>query len=462
MTAPIKGPSALAAERALLGLVLLDKARLVEAAEMVRATDFEDERHAALLPALVELEGEGCEFALLALQDGLKRKGALQAVGGVAYLGELQLAGSECLDSLEDLARIVADKGAKRRTLVAMREAAERIQQDQAPSGQILADAQAQLSAIGEGIATGDMVPLNEVLAESVDVLTEMRQHRGGITGVRTGLHDLDSMLTGLHPGELLILAARPGQGKTSLAVNAAIHVALADKKAAAIFSLEMARDQLGLRILASEGRVSLKRLREGGFTDHDISKINQATNRLMGLPVYLEDMGGLNPMDIRARLGRLKRRLEKVPGGPQLGLVVVDYLQLMDGSGERQYSREQEVAHCSRALKSMSKEFKVPVLALAQLGRKAEERKGRPMLSDLRESGSIEADADVVMFLCPEERGDDDKAEGARPGCDLSELVVAKQRNGPTGVVPLNFFPEWTRFESRTRGEEQGDVATF
>jgi replicative DNA helicase len=273
------------------------------------------------------------------------------------------------------------------------------------------------------------------------------------VTGLSTGYVDLDMQLTGLHAGELIILAARPGIGKTSLAMNIAMHAALKEDKAVAIFSLEMPADQLLMRLLASSARVDMKKLRGGRLTPHDEEKFQEMAGALYNAPIYIDDSGGLSPFDLRAKARRLKQK------DPRLSLIVVDYLQLMHQKGKVE-SRQLEVSEISRSLKQLAKELEVPVIALSQLNRKVEERKGgKPMLSDLRESGSIEQDADVVMFIHREDQ--DEGAEGGGGGERSNtvipvELIVAKQRNGPVGSVDLVFLSEFTRFESRARGDFQ------
>jgi replicative DNA helicase len=254
-----------------------------------------------------------------------------------------------------------------------------------------------------------------------------------------------------MHPGELLILAARPGVGKTSLAMNVAMHVALREERPVGIFSLEMPSDQLLMRLLASAARVDMKKLRGGRLTPHDEEKFQEVAGSLFNAPLFIDDTGALSPFDLRAKARRLKQKNQT------LGLLVVDYLQLMHQKGKVE-SRQLEVSEISRSLKALAKELEVPILALSQLNRKVEERKGgKPMLSDLRESGAIEQDADVVMFIHRDDGNDDEDGEAGRGyggrGAVPVELIVAKQRNGPTGSIDLVFLSEYTRFESRARG---------
>jgi len=435
-------PQDFAAERAVLGGLLADKRKLADVATIVRRDDFFYEPHAEIFEACLELESQLRPLDPLTLAEELKVRGTLAAVGGVAYLADLDTAAPTAANATE-YARIVADKALRRRLLDAARGVVELASKEEGTTEELLDESQKRIFSIGEERVQGEPVRINEVMEKTLDLLDKLRQTRGGITGLPTGFYDLDKQLTGLHGGELIVLAARPGVGKTSLALNMAVHAAVKEKKGVAVFSLEMPSDQLALRLIASEARVSLKRLREGGLSDHDMTKINGAAAELYNAPLYIDDSGSLNAFDLRAKARRLKQRQK------DLSLIVIDYLQLMSGAG-RSDSREQEVSQISRALKQLAKELALPIVALSQLNRKVEERKGgKPMLSDLRESGAIEQDADVVMFIHPEEE------EGeAMVGTRNIELIVAKQRNGPTGGVPLILLEEYTKFENRARGE--------
>jgi replicative DNA helicase len=443
MTAPAQLQD-LAAERAVLSACLAQPGRIAEVATLIRADDLSLEAHQLLFGALLDFDSRGAALDPLTLAELLRTRGQLHRVGGVAYLAELDTAAPMAANAKE-YARIVAEHGARRRALAVLSPAVQQLSSGLGEPADAVAAVQLGLLEVEEKRAQGDLKPFSATLESTLDLLDQLRDRRGGVTGLATGYPDLDRMLTGLHPGELVILAARPGVGKSALALNVAGHVALRERKPVAVFSLEMPQNQLGLRLLASEGRVSLKRLREGGLSDSDYTRINDTSANLHSAPIFIDDSGTLTPFDVRARCRRLKRR------HPQLALVVIDYLQLMAAAGRAQ-NREQEVAQCSRALKQLAKELDLPVLALSQLSRKVEERRGgRPMLSDLRESGSLEQDSDVVLFIHPEEHSEDEPADGARPSSLPVELIVAKQRNGPTGVVSLQLRQEWTRFESRT-----------
>jgi replicative DNA helicase len=294
------------------------------------------------------------------------------------------------------------------------------------------------------------MLPIRDLMERTLELLDKMKMSSSGVTGISTGFVDLDQQLTGLHPGELLILAARPGIGKTSFAMNIASHIALKEERAVGIFSLEMPADQLLMRLLASSARVDMKKLRGGRLTQNDEEKFQEMAGALYNAPIYIDDSGGLSPFDLRAKARRLKQR------DPRLSLIVIDYLQLMHQKGKVE-SRQLEISEISRSLKQLAKELEVPIIALSQLSRKVEERKGgKPMLSDLRESGAIEQDADVVMFIHREDQGEaGEGGEVQRTSSAIPvQLVIAKQRNGPIGDIDLVFLAEYTRFESRARVE--------
>jgi replicative DNA helicase len=438
-------PQDYSAERAVLGGILADKRKIADVATIVRREDFFYEPHGEIFEACLQLESALRPVDTLTLAEELKIRGTLAQVGGITYLSDLDTAAPSAANATE-YARIVADKALRRRLLDAAKGLVELSSKEEGAIQELIDEAQKRIFAIGEERVTGEPKKINEVMEKTLDLLDKLRQTKGGITGLATGFYDLDRQLTGLHGGELIILAARPGVGKTSLALNMAVHAAVKEKKGVAVFSLEMPSDQLALRLLSSEARVSLKRLREGGLSDHDMTKINTAAADLYNAPMYIDDSGALTSFDLRAKARRLKAK------DKTLSLIVIDYLQLMSGGG-RSDSREQEVAQISRALKQLAKELSVPIIALSQLNRKVEERKdGKPMLSDLRESGSIEQDADVVMFIHPEK--EEEGGGGGVPGALAVELIVAKQRNGPTGSVPLILLQEYTKFENRARGD--------
>jgi replicative DNA helicase len=443
----------LAAERAVLGAVLGDNTVVASVAEVVLADDFSSPAHAQIFAAMLALDGTQRPVDHLTLSEELKTRGQLAGVGGPAYLMTLDQV-VPLASSAVEYARIVKDQSVRRRLANVGREILELASQDTGELEAILDEAERRVFLLAERKREGELRPVRELMERTLDLLDRMKMSSSGVTGLATGFVDLDLQLTGLHPGELLILAARPGVGKTSLAMNVAMHVALKEERPVGIFSLEMPADQLLMRLLASAARVDMKKLRGGRLTPHDEEKFQEVAGSLFNAPLFIDDTGALSPFDLRAKARRLKQKNQG------LGLLVVDYLQLMHQKGKVE-SRQLEVSEISRSLKALAKELECPILALSQLNRKVEERKGgRPMLSDLRESGAIEQDADVVMFIHRDDDGDDEEGGGGTQGgygrggsAVPVELIVAKQRNGPTGTIDLVFLSEFTRFESRARG---------
>ncbi|MCP3169678.1 replicative DNA helicase [Myxococcus qinghaiensis] len=439
----------LAAERAVLGAVLADNSLISAVGEVVHADDFSSPAHAQIFAAMIRLDGKQQQVDHLTLSEELKVLGQLVAVGGPAYLMRLDQVVPLASNAVQ-YANIVKDQALRRRLAHVGREIQDLASQETGELEVLLDEAERKVFLLAEKKREGDLRPVSELMEQTLDLLDKMKAAATGITGLSTGYIDLDNQLTGLHAGELIILAARPGIGKTSFAMNIAVHAALKENKAVGIFSLEMPADQLLMRLLASTARVDMKKLRGGRLSPHDEEKFQEMAGALYNAPIYIDDSGGLSPFDLRAKARRVKQK------DPRLSLLVIDYLQLMHQKGKVE-SRQLEVAEISRALKQLAKELEVPIIALSQLNRKVEERKGgKPMLSDLRESGSIEQDADVVMFIHREEteEGPDGNPQAPTSTVIPVELIVAKQRNGPIGSVDLVFLSEYTRFESRSRGE--------
>ncbi len=437
----------LAAERAVLGAVLADNAVIAEVAERVQPDDFASAAHAQIFAAMISLDAAQRTVDHLTLSEELKTRGQLAAVGGPPYLMGLDQVVPVATNAPQ-YAQIVKDQAIRRRLAVAGREIQELASQDAGDLELLLDEAERKVFLLAESKREGELRPVRDLMEHTLELLDNLTRSATGVTGLPTGYLDLDRQLTGFHRGELLVLAARPGLGKTALALNIANHVALKEQRAVGIFSLEMPADQLLMRLLASSARVDMKKLRGGRLTADDQKKFQEVAGALFHAPLYIDDSGTLSPFELRAKARRLKQRDER------LGLLVVDYLQLMHLKGKVE-NRQLEVSEISRSLKALAKELDVPVLALSQLNRKVEERKGgRPLLSDLRESGAIEQDADVVMFI----HRDDEDEDGGMAFRESSpvELIVAKQRNGPIGTIDLVFLSEFTRFESRAKGEWQ------
>ena len=441
----------LAAERAVLGAVLADNNLIADVAEVVNPDDFAHVAHNQIFEAMLGLDGTGRKVDHLTVAEELKIRGQLASVGGPAYLMGLDQVVPLANNAVQ-YAQIVRDQAVRRRLAGVGLEIAELAGQETGELDVLLDEAERKVFLLAERRREGDLLPVSALMEKTLDLLDKMKANTSGVTGLSTGYVDLDLQLTGLHAGELIILAARPGIGKTSLAMNIGIHAALKEDKAVGIFSLEMPSDQLLMRLLSSTARVDMKKLRGGRLSPHDEEKFQEVAGALYNAPLYIDDSGGLSPFDLRAKARRLKQK------DPRLGLLIIDYLQLMHQKGKVE-SRQLEISEISRSLKSLAKELEVPIIALSQLSRKVEERKdGKPMLSDLRESGAIEQDADVVMFIHRVTDGGGE--DGAPPPTSSSaipvELIVAKQRNGPIGSIDLVFLAEFTRFESRARGEFQ------
>ncbi|MCP3140736.1 replicative DNA helicase [Pyxidicoccus xibeiensis] len=439
----------LAAERAVLGAILADNTLTAAVGEVVHPDDFSSPAHAQIFAAMLKLDGQSKQVDHLTLAEELKVLGQLVAVGGPAYLMRLDQVVPLASNAVQ-YAQIVKDQALRRRLAHVGKEIQDLASTETGELEVLLDEAERKVFLLAEKKREGDLRPVSELMEQTLDLLDKMKAAATGVTGLSTGYIDLDMQLTGLHAGELIILAARPGVGKTSFAMNIAVHAALKENKAVGIFSLEMPADQLLMRLLASTARVDMKKLRGGRLTPHDEEKFQEMAGALYNAPIYIDDSGGLSPFDLRAKARRVKQK------DPRLSLLVIDYLQLMHQKGKVE-SRQLEVAEISRALKQLAKELEVPIIALSQLNRKVEERKGgKPMLSDLRESGSIEQDADVVMFIHREESEEGPDGAPAQSSSTVIpvELIIAKQRNGPVGSIDLVFLSEYTRFESRTRGE--------
>ena len=435
----------LAAERAVLGAVLSDNTVIASIAEVIQPDDLANLAHAQIFSAMLSLDLQQKPVDHLTVSDELKIRGQLTAAGGPAYLMTLdQLV--PYAGNATQYAQIVKNQAIRRRLATAGRDIQELASQETGEIDALIDEAERKVFQISERQREGDLKPVRELMERTLELLDNMNRSTSGITGLPSGFIDLDLQLTGFHKGELLVLAARPGLGKTSLALNVAMHVALREDKAVGIFSLEMPADQLLMRLLASAARVDMKKLRGGRLTAKDQEQFQKVAADLFNAPMYIDDTGTLSSFELRAKARRLKQK------DPRLGLVIVDYLQLMHQKG-RVENRQLEVSEISRSLKALAKELDIPVLALSQLNRKIEERRGgKPMLSDLRESGAIEQDADVVMFIHRDDDGDTRPVDTAME----VELIVAKQRNGPIGSIDLVFLSEYTRFESRAKGDWQ------
>lgn len=442
-------PVNLDAEKFILGSILLDDARFIEIAGVLNNDDFALEKHRRIFIRMNELHERGEKIDRVTLANELLRYSELESVDGLSYLVSLD-DGLPQISNLDAYVKIVKDKATLRRIAVGAQHLMNRALMGEEDPDTILAGAEETILKIGEsgkqerGLAT----PL-EVIQNYEGGLNAFLDPSRRIKGITTGFTKLDEMTGGMHPGELIILAARPSMGKTAFALNICWHVASKLMLPVAIFSLEMSQESLLTRMLCAAARVDSQRFRAGYLNDQERQKLRQAANQMVEAPLYIDDTAGVNLMDMHAKL----RRQQQMMGRP-FGLVVVDYLQLMSTRG-RVENRNQEVSQLSRGMKLLSKEMSCPFLVLSQLSRATETRVGdhRPQLSDLRESGSIEQDADLVSFIFREEvyKRDREDLRG------IAELILAKQRNGPIGTVPLVFLHAMTKFENRA--EDLGDL---
>ena len=444
-------PHNLEAERALLGSILLDNSALNMALEVVGKDDFFSEAHRITFEKMVAISEKNRTIDLVTLSEELSKDGLIEKAGGAAYLAALtdgvpigtSVAASE-------YSRIVKEKSLVRRLINASNNVISRCLEGSDDPDTLIDLAQSQVFDIAEQKVQSGFTNIRDIVKSSfgtIDVLFDRGQR---VTGIETGFLDLDNMTSGLQPGELVVVASRPSVGKTALALNIAAHAAIKHHKTVGLFSLEMSKESLVIRLLCSESETDSHKLRSGFSSREDWKKLTRALGRLGDAPLFIEDTPALSIMQIRAKARRLK--MEK-----GLDLMIVDYLQLVSGQG-RFENRTQEVSYISRGLKSIAKELKVPVLALSQLSRAPEQRPGqRPQLSDLRESGSIEQDADVVIFIFRERKAaEETEAEGEvdRRGVEV-KLIIGKQRNGPTGDVPVVFMKPYAKFENMAHGQK-------
>lgn len=436
-------PQNVDAEMSLLGAVLIDEEVLADITEHVKAKDFYDKRHAIIYDAIMRLYEKNKPVDLLTLTDELKRKKEIDEIGGSAYLTELTNYVPTSAHA-ESYAEIVAQKAVRRRLIKASGEISELGYDEQTTTQELLQQAEAELFAVSDQSLKQDLTSLESILTDSFDRLEELHRNKGALRGVRTGYRDLDNMTAGLQRSDLIILAARPAMGKTTLVTNLAYNVATIAKQPVLMFSLEMSKEQLVDRMLADASGVDSWNIRTGNLSDDDFSKLSEAMGEMSEAPIYIDDTPGLSVLEMRTKA---RRAAHDQP----LGLIIIDYLQLMQGSGRDNGNRVQEVSEISRGLKLIARELNVPVIALSQLSRSVESRSPQiPQLADLRESGSIEQDADIVMFIYREAYYNPETERE-----NVTDLIIAKHRNGPVGKVELYFHPERLRFMSLDRQHE-------
>ena len=424
------------AERTVLGAILVDNSAFNSAAEILTREDFYREAHRRIFEAMADLAEKSQPIDLVTLKDELARGSALEAVGGAAYLASLA-SGVPRVTSVEQWSRIIKEKAVLRNLIHASNRIVQSCYEAEDDAAILLDRAERAIFDIAEHRIRQGFVPIRETLKESFRTIDQLAQSRELVTGLPTGFVDLDERTSGLQKGELIIVAGRPSMGKTSFCLNIAQHAAQKTGETMGIFSLEMSKEQLVLRLLCADGRIDAHRLRTGNLGEKDWARLAKAYSDLSSSKIFIDDSATLTPLEMRAKCRRLKAE-------HGLGLVIVDYLQLVSTSG-RVENRQQEISSISRSLKGMAKELGVPVMALSQLSRAPEARtEKRPQLSDLRESGAIEQDADVVIFIFREE-----VYKETEENRGIAEIIIGKQRNGPIGSLKLAFIKEFTRFEN-------------
>jgi len=437
-------PQNLEAEASVLGGILLQNDAMDRALEIVTPDWFYRESHCKIYRAMIELSDRSEPVDLITLSEFLKAKGELEAVGGTAYLASLaNLVPTSA--NIAHYARIVREKGILRHLITVATDIATRGLEDQGNVEEFLDEAEKSIFDISEKRIKSSFVFLGDMMNDSIKMVEKLYERKEMITGVPTGFDDLDKLTAGLQPSDLIVVAGRPSMGKTAFSLNVAAHAALHAGIGVAVFSLEMAKEQLGLRMLCSEARVDHSKVRSGHLAEREFPALVSAAGRLAEAPIYIDDTPAITILELRAKSRRLVRDKDK-----KIGLIIVDYLQLMRGMSKVQ-NREQEISEISRSLKALAKELHVPVIAISQLNRRVEDRGDkRPMMADLRESGAIEQDADVIAFIYRDEVYNKDSTDQG-----TAEIIVAKQRNGPTDTVRLTFVSKITRFENYSQVEE-------
>ncbi len=432
-------PHSLDAEQSVIGALMLDNAAWDQVGDLISETDFYRHGHRLIFHAIESMADAGHPFDVITLSERLGERGELDEVGGLAYLGEVAK-NTPSAANIKAYAGIVRERAVLRALIQVGSAIADTAYNPEGRNTEeLLEHAEKLVFEIAEKGARhrGGFMPIKELLVEAVDRIDTLFQQDSAITGVATGVSDLDELTSGLQRSDLIIVAGRPSMGKTSFAMNMAEHAAIRDKVPVAVFSMEMPGEQLAMRLMSSLGRIDQHKVRTGKLGDDDWPRLTSAVGLLADAPVFIDDTPALNPTELRARARRLKREHD-------LGLIVIDYLQLMQVPGASE-NRATEISEISRGLKALAKELNVPVIALSQLNRSLEQRPNkRPVMSDLRESGAIEQDADVIVFIYRDEVYNDES-----PDKGTAEIIVAKQRNGPIGTIRLTFLGQYTRFEN-------------
>jgi len=429
-------PQNLDAEQSVLGAMLIDKEAVVKAVQVLTSDDFYRDANGHIFEAAANLFNRNEAVDLITLSEELKQSGQLDQVGGVSYVAGLANSVPTSAN-VEHYARIVLEKSLLRRLISVSTRITQMGYEGEEDTEALLDKAEQMIFELAQRKSRSGFAHLKNILMETFERIEFLHQNKGGITGVPSGFADLDKLTSGFQPSDLVIVAARPSMGKTALCLNIAQYASLRKELPVAVFSLEMSREQLVTRMLCAEAMVDQQKVRTGQLTDQDWQQLTMAAGPLARASLFIDDTPGITPMEMRAKCRRLKAE-------HGLSLIVIDYLQLMQGGRKRTENRQQEISDISRSMKMLAREIQAPVIALSQLSRAVEQRQDkRPMMSDLRESGSLEQDADIVMFIYRDEyyHPEDSEKKGQ------AEVIIAKQRNGPVGSVDLGFMKEYTKF---------------
>ena len=429
-------PQNIEAEKAVLGAMLIKKDAIIEVQEILRPEDFYREAHKVAYEAMLKLTDNEEAVDIVTLTEELRKEEQLERVGGVRFVTDI----ANTVPTAANIsyhAKIVKEKAELRRLIDAATAIAAAAYEDTDEVANIMDDAEKRILAVAAGQSTDGFEPMKTILLRTFDRINDLYDSKGNITGISTGFKDLDNLTSGLQPSDLVLVAARPSMGKTAFTLNMASYIGLHNLGTVAFFSLEMSKEQLMQRMLCSEGGIDAQRLRTGQLEDEEWTRLVETANRLNNAPIFIDDTAGITVMEMRS----MARRLKAEHG---LSVISIDYLQLMQGRPSKNSdNRQQEISEISRSLKALARELNVPVIALSQLSRSVESRQvKRPMLSDLRESGSLEQDADIVMFLYREDYYDKDTEAK-----NITEVIIAKHRNGPVDTIKLFFQKEFTKF---------------
>ncbi|WP_226654142.1 replicative DNA helicase [Pseudalkalibacillus hwajinpoensis] len=439
-------PQNIEAEQAVIGAVFLEIDALTTATEVLQPEDFYRAAHQKIFSVMIDLSEKGEPVDLVTVTSELQDLKILEEIGGVSYLSDLANSVPTAAN-VEYYSKIVEEKSILRRLIRAATDIASDGYAKENEIENLLSEAEKSIMEVSQRKNTGAFISIKDVLVTAYDNIETLQNNTGDITGIPTGFSELDRMTAGFQRNDLIIVAARPSVGKTAFALNIAQNVATKTDENVAIFSLEMGAEQLVMRMLCAEGNIDAQRLRTGGLTGDDWQKLTMAMGSLSNAGIYIDDTPGIRVGDIRAKCRRLKQ--EK-----GLGMILIDYMQLIRGNGSGE-NRQQEVSEISRSLKGIARELEVPLISLSQLSRGVESRQDkRPMMSDIRESGSIEQDADIVAFLYR-----DDYYDKESENKNIIEIIIAKQRNGPVGTVELAFVKEYNKFVNLERRHEEGDM---